>query len=137
MLRKGLAKMMTDVVTMENTARSLGSGSLLVYGTPAMLTLVEKTAVALLEGQLENGMTSVGTNLNVDHISPTPVGGKISCAVTLREIDGKKLVFSVLVEDQNGIIGKGSHERFLVDADRFQAKADAKLYYQDDDDWDD
>ena len=60
MLRTGIAKMLTEVVTMENTARTLGSGSLLVYGTPAMLTLVEKTAVALLEGHLEEGMTSVG-----------------------------------------------------------------------------
>lgn len=135
MLRTGIAKMLTDTVTEENTARSLGSGSLLVYGTPAMLTLVEKAAVALLDGRLEEGMTSVGTNLNVDHVSATPVGGKICCAVTLKEIDGRKLVFSVLVEDNHGIIGKGTHERFLVNADKFQAKTDAKLYITDD--WDD
>ena len=137
MLRTGTAKMLTEVVTMDNTARSLGSGSLLVYGTPAMLTLVEKTAVALLEGRLEKGMTSVGTKLDIDHIAPTPVGGKIACAVTLKEIDRRKLVFGVLVEDQTGIIGKGTHERFLVDADSFQAKADARLLHPNDEDWDD
>ncbi len=135
MLRTGIAKMLTEVVTGEKTAAYLGSGSLAVYGTPAMIALVEKTAVALLEDRLEEGITSVGTNLNMDHLSPTPVGGKISCAVTLKEIDGKKLVFRVLVEDQAGIIGKGTHERFLVDADRFQAKADAKLLQTDI--WDD
>lgn len=135
MLRTGTAKMLTEVVTMDKTAGSLGSGSLAVYGTPAMAALVEKTAVALLDGRLEEGMTSVGTNLNVDHLSPTPVGGKVSCAVTLKEIDGKRLVFRILVEDQAGIIGKGTHERFLVNAESFQAKADAKLLQTDC--WDD
>lgn len=137
MLRTGIAKMLTEAVTLENTARTLGSGSLLVYGTPAMLTLVERTAVALLEGRLDEGMTSVGTRLNVEHLAPTPVGGKVSCVVTLKVIDRRKLVFSVLVEDQTGIIGKGTHERFLVDADSFQAKADARLLHPEDDDWDD
>ncbi len=127
MLRTGIARMMTDVVTEENTARSLGSGSLAVYGTPAMLLLVEKAAVALLEGRLEEGMTSVGTRLDVEHLAPTPVGGKVSCAVTLIKIEDRKLTFRVLVEDQTGIIGKGTHERFLVDADRFQAKADSRV----------
>ncbi len=127
MLNVGITKTLNDTVTIENTAKTLGSGSLLVYGTPAMLLLVEKTAVALLEGKLEEGMTSVGTNLNVNHVSATPVGGEVSCTVTLTEIDRKRLVFKVLVEDKNGIIGKGSHERFLVNAEKFQAKTDAKL----------
>lgn len=127
MLEVGMTKTLTDLVTKENTAKALGSGSLMVYGTPAMLLLVEKTAVALLEGQLEEGMTSVGTNLNVDHVSATPVGGEISCSVALKEIDRKRLVFAVLVEDKCGVIGKGTHERFIVAAEKFQAKTDAKL----------
>lgn len=127
MLRTGIARMMTDVVTEENTAGSLGSGSLAVYGTPAMILLVEKTAVALLEGRLEEGMTSVGTRLDVEHLAPTPVGGKVSCAVTLIKIEERKLTFRVLVEDQTGIIGKGIHERFLVNAEKFQAKADSRV----------
>jgi len=127
MLRTGIARMMTDVVTEENTAGSLGSGSLAVYGTPAMILLVEKTAVALLEGHLEEGMTSVGTRLDVEHLAPTPVGGKVSCAVTLIKIEERKLTFRVLVEDQTGIIGKGIHERFLVNAEKFQAKADSRV----------
>ncbi|MDO4978043.1 MAG: thioesterase family protein [Eubacteriales bacterium] len=127
MLKEGMTKTLNETVTMENTAKVLGSGSLLVYGTPAMLLLVEKTAVALLEGALEEGMTSVGTNLNVDHVSATPVGGEVSCTVALKEIDRKRLVFGVLVEDKNGVIGKGSHERFIVNAEKFQAKTDQKL----------
>ena len=122
----GMKKTLTDTVTLENTAKTLGSGSLLVYGTPAMLLLVEKTAVALLSGQLEEGMTTVGTNLNVDHVSATPIGCEISCTVELADIDRKKLTFAVEVTDPAGVIGKGTHERFIVNSEKFQSKADAK-----------
>lgn len=123
----GMKMTLTDTVTVENAAKTLGSGSLMVYGTPAMLLLVEKTAVALLDGHLEEGMTTVGTNLNVDHVSATPLGAKVSCQVELTEIDRKRLVFTVAVIDDAGLIGKGTHERFIVQADKFQQKADGKF----------
>ncbi|MCD8020205.1 MAG: thioesterase family protein [Clostridiales bacterium] len=126
-INTGMKMTLTSMVTMANTAKTLGSGSLLVYGTPAMLLLVEKTAVALLEGHLDEGMTSVGTNLNVDHVSATPIGGKICCQVELVEIDRKRLVFQVEVTDDAGLIGKGTHERFIVQAEKFQQKANGKL----------
>ncbi len=123
----GMKMTKTEKVTMENTAKTLGSGSLLVYGTPAMLLLIEKTAVALLEGKLNEGTTSVGTNLSIDHVSASPIGCEVSCEVELTRIDRKKLIFSVEVRDPAGVIGKGIHERFLVDAEHFQAKADGKF----------
>lgn len=126
-LHTGMTQTLTDTVTMENVAKTLGSGSLLVYGTPAMLLLVEKTAVALLKDALDEGMTTVGTNLNVDHVSASPVGCEITCEVELTEIDRKKLTFSVLVKDPAGVIGRGTHERFIVAADKFQKKADGKF----------
>lgn len=123
----GMKMSLMDKVTMENTAKTLGSGSLLVYGTPAMLLLVEKTAVALLEGHLDEGMTTVGTNLNVDHIAASPLDCEISCDVELTEIDRKKLTFAVEVRDAAGIIGKGTHERFIVNSQKFQEKANHKF----------
>lgn len=126
-IHTGMKFTLTDKVTMDNTAKTLGSGSLLVYGTPAMLLLVEKTAVALLEGNLDAGMTTVGTNLNVNHVSASPVGCDITCEVELIEIDRKKLTFSVEVRDPAGLIGKGTHERFIVDGQKFQEKADKKF----------
>ena len=89
-LNTGMKMIKTETVTVENAAKTLGSGSLLVYGTPAMLLLVEKTAVALLDGHLDEGMTTVGTNLNVDHVSASPIGCEVSCEVTLTEIDNGK-----------------------------------------------
>ena len=124
-LNTGMKMIKTETVTVENAAKTLGSGSLLVYGTPAMLLLVEKTAVALLDGHLDEGMTTVGTN--VDHVSASPIGCEVSCEVTLTEIDRKKLVFAVEVKDPAGVIGKGTHERFIVDAEKFQNKANGKF----------
>ena len=126
-LETGITFTMEDKVTEANAARTLGSGSLMVYGTPAMLLLVEKTAVALLEGRLELGFTSVGTKLNMDHVSATPLGAEVCCKAALTGIDRKRLTFSVEVSDQAGLIGKGIHERFIVDAQKFQQKADGKF----------
>ena len=118
-LETGITFTMEDRVTEAN--------SLMVYGTPAMLLLVEKTAVALLEDRLEPGFTSVGTKLNMDHVSATPLGAVVRCRVSLTGIDRKRLTFSVEVSDEAGLIGKGTHERFIVDALKFQQKADGKF----------
>lgn len=126
-LEQGISYTLKETVTKELSAKVLGSGSLMVYGTPAMLLLVEKTAVAMLEGKLDDGMTSVGTNLNVDHVAASPIGCEVRATLTLKEIDKRRLLFDVLVEDPAGVIGRGSHERFIVNADKFQAKTDSKL----------
>ncbi len=125
-LNTGMEITLKELVTEDKLAVSLGSGSLRVYGTPAMLRLIEATAVALLDGKLEEGQTSVGTNLNVDHVAATPVGCEVTSRVILEDIDGRKLTFTVEVRDPAGVIGRGTHERFLVDSERFQKKADAK-----------
>ena len=118
---------LTEEVVPENTAEKWGSGSLPVYATPAMISLVEQAAVNLLAGKLDEGMTTVGTNLNVAHVSATPVGGTISCHCTLTEIDHKRLEFHVEVTDNKGRVGIGTHERFIVEAKSFMEKASHKL----------
>ncbi|HIX68276.1 MAG TPA: thioesterase [Candidatus Anaerostipes excrementavium] len=118
---------LSEKVVPENTAKAWGSGSLPVYATPAMVTLVEKAAVKLLEGKLDEGMTSVGTNLNIAHVSATPVGGTIECHCTLTEIDRKRLEIHVEVKDAKGRVGIGTHERFIVAAEPFMEKAEHKF----------
>lgn len=127
MITEGMKAILTDKVSAENTAVTIGSGSLLVYGTPAMITLIERTAVALLDGNLEEGMTTVGTKLDINHVSATPLGMSVTCECTLVKIDRKKLVFEVEVRDEAGVIGNGTHERFIVASKPFQEKADSKL----------
>ncbi|MBQ5837649.1 MAG: thioesterase family protein [Clostridia bacterium] len=115
-----------DIVTDNNTAVSVGSGSLAVYATPAMLALIEKAACVALEGVLNDGETSVGTLLNVKHIAATPVGMKVSATAELIERDGRRLVFNVTANDECGLIGEGTHERFVVNSEKFIQKTYSK-----------
>lgn len=115
-----------DIVTDNNTAVSVGSGSLAVYATPSMLALIEKAACVALEGVLNDGETSVGTLLNVKHIAATPVGMKVSATAELIERDGRRLVFNVTANDECGLIGEGTHERFVVNSEKFIQKTYSK-----------
>lgn len=126
MLTEGLKRIETEEVTKENTAVTIGSGSLLVYGTPAMIALIEKTAVKLLAPHLPENTTTVGTKLCMNHVSATPTGMTVTCECTLTQIDRRKLVFEVEVRDQAGVIGNGTHERFMVEAASFLEKAESK-----------
>ena len=127
MLETGIKGHQTETVTEEKTAAAVGSGSLRVYATPAMIALMEKTALASVTGELEEGMTTVGTKLDVAHTSASPEGSTITCESVLTEIDRRRLVFTVTAYDDAGEIGKGTHERFIVDCAKFMDKTAAKL----------
>lgn len=120
---KGYAKV---IVTKEHTAQARKSGTLQVFATPAMIELVEEAAWKSVADELEEGFASVGTSLNIRHLSATPVGMQVICRTILTEVDGRRLVFAVEVEDEAGKVGEGTHERFIIQADKFQKKADAK-----------
>ena len=113
-------------VTAANTAKTMGSGTLDVFATPAMVALIEQTAYTSIESELEPGWGSVGTSLNIQHLSATPVGMTVTATTELVEVDRRRLVFHAEVYDEKGLVGKGTHERFLVENEKFQAKADAK-----------
>jgi predicted thioesterase len=115
-----------DIVTDNNTALSVGSGSLAVYATPAMLALIEKAACEAMNGILDEAETTVGTLLNVKHIAATPVGMKVSATAELIERDGRRLVFKVEANDECGRIGEGIHERFIVNSEKFISKTYSK-----------
>ena len=111
------------VVTEELTANAFGSGLLAVYATPAMIGLIELTAWKSIQDELEEGQGTVGTRLEVDHLAATPVGMRVWCETTLTEIDRRRLVFHAEVFDECGKIGEGTHERFIIDNERFIKKA--------------
>lgn len=115
------------IVNEMNTAEALGSGSLAVFATPAMIALMEKTARLSVAPFLGDGQSTVGTLVNVKHLSASPVGMKITCRTELKEIDRRRLVFHVECSDEAGIIGEGEHERFIIDEAKFMAKTEAKL----------
>ncbi len=126
MLETGIKGLQTVTVTKENSAKEMGSGTLDVFATPAMIALMEKTAWSSVAPFLEEGQGTVGIKLEISHDAPTPVGMTVTCESELIKIDGRRLVFSVTANDGKDIIGKGTHERFIIDEEKFQKKAFTK-----------
>ena len=125
-MEAGITGKQTITVTEEKIAQAMGSGTLPVFATPAMIALMENTAYKSVADELEEGAGTVGTLMNVKHVAATPVGMEVTCETKLIEVDRKRLVFEVKAYDAAGVIGEGTHERFIIDNERFLAKAEAK-----------
>lgn len=126
MLTVGLKGRQEVIVSEVNSAKTMGSGTLDVFATPSMIALMELTAWKSVAEHLDEGCGTVGTLLNVTHDAPTPFGMKVWCESELVEIDGRRLVFEVAAYDEKGKIGGGRHERFIIQNDKFQDKANKK-----------
>lgn len=114
-------------VTENDTAKAFGSGELLVLATPRMIALMEECSYKCVSESLEVGSSTVGTSLNVKHLSATPVGMEVTVEAEITEIDGRRVCFSVKAYDECGLIGEGTHERFIVYSEKFTAKTYSKL----------
>lgn len=118
----------TIKVEEENLACSMGSGSLMVLATPAVVALMENAAAELAQKVLDNEeLTTVGTMISIEHTSPTPVGAEVTATAVLKENDGRIFHFEVFASDKKGEIAKGTHTRVSVKAAKFQNKADSKF----------
>ena len=127
-METGIRGEQTIIVTEQQTAKYLGSGELAVFATPCMIALMENTAYKSVQPFLDPGQGTVGTLLNVKHLAATPVGMEVRCETKLIEIDRKRLVFEVKAFDACGLIGEGTHERFIIDNQKFMQKANGKLH---------
>ena len=114
------------IVTEELSATNIGSGNVKVFATAMMIAFMEKTCLESVLPYLEPGMDTVGIHVNVSHCAATPVGMKVRCHSTLIDIDRRRLVFKVEAYDEKTLIGEGTHERFIIDPERFMAKTLAK-----------
>ncbi len=121
-LKIGLKHKMYEIVTLEKCAKQIGSGTLNVYATPSMIALMENTSKECVAPYLDSGQTTVGTKVNISHISPSLPGVNIYCESILTEVDRKRLVFTLSVFDEKSKIGEGTHERFIVDKTKFIEK---------------
>ncbi len=127
MLKEGVKGVKTMVVTEEFTASHMLSGLLPVYATPAMVSFMEYTCSDSVQALLDDGMGTVGTCINIKHLSASPIGATIRCESELTCVDGRRLVFEVKAYDNFDLIGLGTHERFIINEAKFMAKVDAKL----------
>lgn len=115
------------IVEESDTAKEVGSGTLRVLATPKMIALMEKAAYKCIADDLDIGTTSVGTLMNVKHVSATPVGMSVYATATITEVDGRRVVFKVEAYDEVGMIGEGMHERFIVGEEKFILKTYSKM----------
>ncbi len=125
-LRSGLSGEATTVVDEHNTAIALGSGSVPVFATPAMAALVEAAAVQAIAAELNEGQTTVGVALDLQHLAASPLGATVRAEAKLVNVEGRRLTFRVTAYDDVEQIGIGSHQRILVDTDRFLARTHTK-----------
>ena len=122
--------MKAEVVTLaerEDTAKEVGSGDLLVYATPCMVALMEGAACEAIADALPDTQTTVGTMLNIEHISATPVGLEVRAEAEVTAVEGKVITFNVTAYDEAGVIGKGPQKRVIVNSQKFLDKAYSKL----------
>ena len=123
----GMKGEVSTLVEREDTAREVGSGDLLVYATPCMVALMEGAACEAIADALSDTQTTVGTALNIEHISATPVGLEVRAEAEVTEVEGKVITFAVRAFDEAGEIGKGTHKRVIVNSQKFLDKAYMKL----------
>ena len=121
-MEKGLSYTSEVEVVSGNTAIALGSGDMEVFATPALVALMENAAMNAVKGELEGGSTTVGAMIQTSHIKPSAIGETVKATAVLQEVDGRKLTFSVSAVDSQGVVGEGTHIRYIVDRQRFLAK---------------
>jgi len=119
----GKTATVTTTVDDTNVAASVGSGLLSVFATPMMIALMERAACECLSDAFADGQTSVGTAISIEHTAASPLGAMIAATAKITAVDGRKVDFEVTASDKIGEIGRGTHTRFIVDAERFMTKA--------------
>lgn len=127
MIQTGITCKKKITVTPEMTAAAMGSGALEVLATPSMIALMEGTAQEAVQNLLEDGQGTVGTRIDVRHLAATPVGMEVTCTAEITEVDRRRIVFTVKAQDEKELIGEGTHERFVIDNEKFFAKCRHKL----------
>ena len=126
-INTGISKKISTTVTLEKLASAVGSGTANVFATPMMVALMENAAMNCISEYLEDGETSVGTEMNVKHTSASPLGMEVYAIATVTGSEGRKVDFEIEAFDKAGKIGSAKHSRFVLLSDIFEAKAKAKL----------
>ena len=122
----GLKGRAEALVTQANTAEAACSGALPVFGTPFLCALMEEAAWKSIAPHLEPGQSTVGTRLDISHDAATPVGMKVWAESEVTQVDGRRIELKVAAYDEKGPIGQGTHQRFIVQDEKFLARAAAK-----------
>jgi len=115
------------IVEPDMTADRVGSGSLAVFSTPSLLALMEAAAFELAENGMDEGYTTVGSYVELHHMSPTPIGIMVEAEAKLTKILDNRITFKIMVYDKSGVIAEATHIRYIIDRKKFMRAADKKL----------
>lgn len=118
-INPGITGKLEKIVEPKDSAAIMGSGTIDVFSTPAMIAFMEQTAMQSVQSFLPEGFSTVGTEINVQHLKATAIGKTVFCESKLIAVSGREMKFEIIASDKNGIIGKGSHTRVVIDIDRF------------------
>jgi fluoroacetyl-CoA thioesterase len=125
-IKAGMCLETEQLVTPELSAPHVGSGALRVYATPAMAMFVENSCCKLVHHLLPDDRTTVGIEINVRHLAPTPVGMRVHARVEVTSTDGALITFRAQLRDDIEPIGEVEHRRAIVDINRFLKRVEAK-----------
>jgi len=125
-LPAGLTGTAELIVGEHHTAPRVGSGRIRVLATPVMINLIEAAALAAVEQSLPEDHQSLGTHLDVTHIAATPVGMRVRATADVLKVEGRTVYFRVRAEDERELIGEGTHERVVVNVNRFDERVRKK-----------
>ena len=118
-MKAGETYILIRTVADNESAEIIGSGGLPVYATPAMICHMELAAFSLAE---QYGHQTVGTKVNISHLRACRIGTEVKVTAELTEVDGRRLEYNIKVEDEKGLLGEGTHQRYIIDPERFMAK---------------
>lgn len=122
-MQPGLAATVELTVTDTDTALALGSGDVAVLGTPRVVALAEEASIRAVDGHLDEGFTTVGTRVELAHLLPVAVGATVKCEASLERVEGRRLVFTVTVQSERGLVAAGKITRVVVNREHFLDKA--------------
>ena len=125
-IKPGLKGSVSLTVGPEHTAQHLGSGGVQVFATPQMVLLMERAGVAAIDHLLPEGYRTVGAHLDVGHTAPTPIGFEVTATAELQKVDDRRLIFHVQVHDGIEVVGEGTHQRYIIDVQRFSERVARK-----------
>ena len=125
-VKAGLKGRVDLTVGDEHTAPSIGSGAIHVLGTPVMINLMEAAALDAAEHLMPKGHQSLGIHVDISHFAATPIGMKVHATAEVKAVEGNRIRFHVEAHDEAGMIGKGTHERVVVNKERFDKRVQKK-----------
>ena len=121
-LKEGLVHISTSIVKAEHLATKVGSGDMEVFATPAMIALMENAAMMCVLEHIDESSSTVGISISTTHIRATAINSDVEAVATVTKIDGKKITFSIIARDGQGVIGEATHERYIVDREKFLSR---------------